>query len=71
MPFEFNLYKSIGYCLFQADIDELSRKVRNFLRTTAQQLAQCLESHTGDAASQIKSGLSTGMLRNFLRIMAM
>ncbi|WP_258536663.1 hypothetical protein [Pseudomonas sp. FW306-02-F02-AA] len=39
--------------------------------TTAQELAQCLESHTGDAASLIKSWLSTGMLRKFLRIMAM
>jgi hypothetical protein len=57
--------------LFKTGIDESSRKVRNFLRTTAQQLAQCLESHTGDAASQIQSGLSTAMLRKFLRSMAM
>ncbi|WP_347928702.1 hypothetical protein [Pseudomonas helvetica] len=55
----------------KADIDKFSRKVRKFLRTTAQELAQCLESHTGDAASLIKSWLSTGMLRKFLRIMAM
>jgi hypothetical protein len=71
MPFKFNLLKSISYVFYRANIDVSSRKVRNFLRTTAQQLAQCLDSHTGDAASLIEGELYTGALRKLLRIMAM